>query len=119
MPDQRGHHHRIDVEIAQQFVEEGLVRRLAERGAADRIGQHEAAQRRRGKRTVDELERFAVATARGIAARDQDKIVARGVCRGEIAHETLGAATPAVQHVQHDRLAVKPDIGAWSVLRRG
>ena len=56
-----------------------------------------------------ERERFAVAKPFGTSMRDEHQVPARCVAAREILDEALRAATPAVQYVQHDGLAVEAE----------
>ncbi len=98
--DQRRDDDRVDAMIAHDAVEQLAVRAVGDRRVGDRARQRNAQARRTLERAVVKLQPFAVPLARETSARDQHEMTRFAERRCEIAHPALGAAAPAVQHVQ-------------------
>ncbi len=107
MPDQRGHQYPRNTVARQHVPERGVVFVRGQRGGLDAQRQRPA-QQRCGAQVVVQFQHFARAAVRRRAACDQCQMAVAGVGAHQVFDETLHAAAPAVQQMQHHRHVIAP-----------
>ena len=111
MADQRGHQHGTDAPFGDDGVKEAMHFRRMRGGILDRVGQLPRAQCR-----CVEVGEQRQPTAEGrfeiVVLRQQEQVVALVIASLEVTGKAFDAATPRMQHVQHDGATVAKVPGA-------